>query len=375
MRVHKKPGFTLIELLVVIAIIGVLVALLLPAVQQAREASRRSSCSNNLKQIGIAIHNFHDSKRFLPSSVRPSAASTVRAGVFIWLLPFIEQKQFWDKYDTAVTWSHDNNLPVSSQRITTYECPSSPKSGGTLDHNPDGWDPGATGSTWTGLVAVGDYAGSLGVAPGVAAAITTAFGTTDTDPVTPLVQAPAVIDSAAWTSSTTASTGVTNGFLPKNTQLTLSDATDGLSNTIAIWESAGRPFVWRRGKIVNNDLKVAHTNAGGWVRPASDILFAGSPADGVLQGAVNVGAYFGRTNGFNHAADTYPAGSSSTGFDAPHGTEGSSQPYAFHVSGQNVLLADGSVKFIDEKVAIWVVTSLITRNGGVGETTVGSGAY
>lgn len=369
MRVYKKSGFTLVELLVVIAIIGVLVGLLLPAVQQAREASRRSSCSNNLKQIGLAIHNFHDSKRFLPSSVRPTAASTVRAGVFIWLLPFIEQKQLWDKYDTSVTWSHDNNLPVSSQRIASYECPSAPKTGGLLDHNPDSWNPAS--SSWVGIVAPGDYAGSLGVAPGVAAAITAAFPTTDTDPVTPLVQAPAVVDSAAWTSSTTASTGVTNGFLPKNTQLTFSDATDGLSNTVAVFESGGRPFVWRRGQIVNNDLKVAHTNAGGWVRPASDILFTGSPANGVLEGAVVTGAYFNRTNGFNHAADTYDA----AGFDAPHGTEGSSQPYAFHVSGQNVLLADGSVKFIDEKVAIWILTSLVTRNGGVGETTVGSGSY
>ena len=369
MRVYKKQGFTLVELLVVIAIIGVLVGLLLPAVQQAREASRRTSCSNNLKQIGIAIHNFHDSKRYLPSSVRPTAASTVRAGVFIHLLPFIEQKQLFDKYDTAVTWSHENNLPVSSQRIATYECPSSPKTGGLLDHNPDGWNPSS--SSWVGVVAVGDYAGSLGVAPGVAAAITAAFPTTDTDPVTAGVQAPAVVDSGAWTSSTTASTGVTNGFLPKNTQLALADTTDGLSNTVAIWESAGRPFVWRRGQIVSPDLKTAHTNAGGWVRPASDILFTGSPADGKLEATAAVGAYFGRTNGFNHAADSYET----TGFDAPHGTEGSSQPYAFHVSGQNVLLGDGSVKFLDDKVAIWVITSLVTRNGGVGETTVGSGAF
>jgi hypothetical protein len=151
----------------------------------------------------------------------------------------------------------------------------------------------------------------------------------------------------------------------------LADVTDGLSNTVAIWESGGRPFVWRRGEIVSNDFKAAHTNAGGWVRPASDILFTGSPANGALEGTVNVGAYFGRTNGFNHAADQYEA----TGFDAPHGTEGSSQPYAFHIAGQNVLLGDGAVKFIDEKVAIWIVTSLATRNGGIGETTVGSGAY
>jgi hypothetical protein len=222
------------------------------------------------------------------------------------------------------------------------------------------------------VVAVGDYAASLGVAPGTGAAVAAAFGTADTYPVTPGVQPPAVIESASWKSSTTASTGTTNGFLPKNTQLTLADATDGLSNTVAIFESGGRPFIWRRGEIVSNDLRVAHTNAGGWVRPASDILFTGSPANGVLEGSVANGAYFGRTNGFNHGTDSYGA----NGFAAsPHGTEGSSQPYAFHVAGQNVLFADGAVRFIDNDVKIWIITSLITRNGGVGETTAGSGSY
>src|SRR4249919_1707318 len=95
----NRAGFTLVELLVVIAIIGVLVALLLPAVQAAREAARRTQCVNNLHQLGIAIHNFHDVKKFLPSSTRPVAAPTVRAGSLIFLLPFIERQDLADLYD------------------------------------------------------------------------------------------------------------------------------------------------------------------------------------------------------------------------------------------------------------------------------------
>src|SRR5215204_4997663 len=111
-----RRAFTLVELLVVIAIIGVLVALLMPAVQAAREASRRSQCQNNLKQLGIAIHNFHDVKKQLPSSTRPVASSTVRIGSLVFLLPFIERQDLWDLYDQTVNWSDAKNVPVTSKR-------------------------------------------------------------------------------------------------------------------------------------------------------------------------------------------------------------------------------------------------------------------
>ena len=149
--VQRRDGFTLVELLVVIAIIGVLVGLLLPAVQSAREAARRSSCTNNLKQQGLALINFHDQKGYYPAAQRPSAASTVRLGVFTFSLPFVEQQKLWDQYDQTKNWSAVENIPVTTTRVPTYECPSSPKHGNQLDHNPDSFVGGS--GTWNVLPA------------------------------------------------------------------------------------------------------------------------------------------------------------------------------------------------------------------------------
>lgn len=366
--VRRPDGFTLVELLVVIAIIGVLVGLLVPAVQSAREAARRSSCTNNLKQQGLALINFHDQKGYYPSAQRPSAASTVRLGVFTFSLPFVEQQKLWDQYDQTKNWSAVENIPVTSTRIPTYECPSSPKHGNQLDHNPDSFNGGS--GNWnvvpagfnSGIVAVGDYGANLGVAPGIKATITgnsPVLGDTR-------LKADLVHESPAWTSS---QTSPTNGFLPKNTQLSVSDINDGLSNTIAILESGGRPFVYRKGKQVSSVLvgtNAAHTNGGGWCRPASDLLFAGASGDG----ATIPGAFINKTNGFNHGSETY----GSSGFAAPYGTEGSSQPYSFHPGGLNVLFGDGAVRFVGDSTDIAVFTSLLTRNKGGDEvaSTVGT---
>src|SRR3954471_669028 len=97
---RSRRGFTLVELLVVIAIIGVLVSLLLPAVQTAREAARRTQCGNNLRQLALAAQNFHDTYRRLPSSIRPAGLTTApRISGHVQLLPFLEQKNTYDAYD------------------------------------------------------------------------------------------------------------------------------------------------------------------------------------------------------------------------------------------------------------------------------------
>jgi prepilin-type processing-associated H-X9-DG protein len=238
-----------------------------------------------------------------------------------------------------VNWSHVNNQPVTKTRITTYECPSSPKHGGLLDHNPDGVGPG---TPWTGIVANGDYAASLGVDPSMVN-----FG---------LAQSPPV---AIFGSSSTQSTAAnpTNGFLPKNTSLKLGDITDGLTTTIMFFESGGRPLVYRLGGPVSTNPATNRVNAGGWCRPASDILFVGSNASGTQF----PGKYLNRTNGLDVGTENYGA----SGYPSV-GTEGSSQPYSFHPGGLNVTLGDGSVTFIDEAVDIGIICALVTRNGAGG---------
>lgn len=122
----RRPGFTLIELLVVIAIIAILIALLLPAVQQAREAARRSSCKNNLKQLGIAMHNYHETYGSLPVGTWSCCWGTWQVGIF----PFMEQKALSDIYVNSggtggVRYSNSpNTTNVTNKRITTLTCPS-----------------------------------------------------------------------------------------------------------------------------------------------------------------------------------------------------------------------------------------------------------
>lgn len=118
-------GFTLVELLVVIAIIGILVALLLPAVQVAREAARRCSCRNHLRQLGLATLNYHDTKGHLPPPKAADVAATSDyGGSLVLLLPFLEEGSLYDLYDFAAPIDDSANAPVTTTVIETYLCPS-----------------------------------------------------------------------------------------------------------------------------------------------------------------------------------------------------------------------------------------------------------
>ncbi len=325
LRPVRRHALSIIELLVAMAVMSVLMAVLLPAVQHAREAARCASCVNNLKQIGVAIHAFETATNRLPSSIRPGAASTVRVGVFTQLLPYLEGNTLWDQYNVSVNWSDATNTPVTGLAIETYLCPSGAASR-RKDGNPDVIQSGGNAAWNPNLAGVTDYAATIGV-----------------DPRLELV-------------FTSIKAGI--GVLPKNKPGHWSDVRDGLSNTVMVLESAGRPFVYRRGPVLVSDDQTAHRiNGGGWPRPASDLLFMGSNKAGTVLPPTSItdAVAINATNGDDVGGDDYP--------HPIYGTEGTSNPIAFHVSGANVLFADGSVKLIDEEVDFVLLAALITRDG------------
>jgi prepilin-type N-terminal cleavage/methylation domain-containing protein len=118
----RRTGFTLVELLVVIAIIGILVGLLLPAVQAAREAARRMQCSNNLKQLGLAMHNYESSNKRLPAGRAPTSSLSAFAA----LLPHMEQGPVYNLVDFNVSATHANNASAAAANIASLICPSDP---------------------------------------------------------------------------------------------------------------------------------------------------------------------------------------------------------------------------------------------------------
>jgi len=163
-RLASKSAFTLIELLVVIAIIAILVALLLPAVQQAREAARRSSCKNNMKQLGLALHNYHETHtRFPPGGIGWTFTATSTdpqvnvMGPLVLLLPYLEESAIYDQFNFSESYANPANVDLASNRISTYFCPSYAGNEMVSEHGYRGWNT-STSKAITNYLGVAGYA-------------------------------------------------------------------------------------------------------------------------------------------------------------------------------------------------------------------------
>jgi prepilin-type N-terminal cleavage/methylation domain-containing protein len=210
----RRRGFTLIELLVVIAIIAILIGLLLPAVQKVREAAARVQCQNNLKQMALALHSYHDVNKTFPWGHQDSTYYSLPWAVFI--LPYLEQDNLYRLFDTTKNFYDPTNQgPQAQTRVAVYCCPSSPSNGKVFT---DTWTaPNEIGVNLSWTVSASDYVSTAGVQWGYL---------------------------TKWYPSYPASgAGVMQGIRP----MSIPQITDGTSNTFLVGENGGGPDLYARG--------------------------------------------------------------------------------------------------------------------------------
>lgn len=336
----KHRGFTLIELLVVIAIIAVLIGLLLPAVQKAREAAQRITCSNNLKQMGLALHNYYDQNKCFPSAgevvgippAPPPVTAFDRHSVFTWLLPYMEHGDVYVQMDLNQFYNGSaGNIAASHNVIPEYLCPSNParpKSGrdslgyGYCDYMPVAYtniDPNGVAGT---AVANNTYR-----TPGALAMKSTT----------------AVAGGGALT-GLSGKDGPTSG-----------DITDGLSHTIGIMEDVGRSETFNTQKYtdpVGVDLLPAGStfrNAWRWAEPDTGNGVSGPP--GALYGSPGLKIVNNTPTPYGGTAGC-PWTTNNCGVN--------DEPFSFHGAGVNTLFMDGHVSWIRDSISPVALRFLMT---------------
>ena len=312
-----SAGFTLIELLVVIAIIAVLIALLLPAVQQAREAARRSQCRNNMKQIGLAIHNYLDTYSTFPIGARYGGAIKPSFHGPNWrvgLLPYLDAVTMFNKLNSDQSFASDTsgfirggysgaNAVLRDTVVTPiYNCPSNPMSTKNNSTAP------TMNNYYNGQTA--DYVGVMGAAPDPAGRAN--------------VTAPGLPAYGGGTYTN-------NGILVVHQVHRIRDVVDGTSNTIVVSEQSGM--------VANRDIRANYYGAwSGWTQNFP-VPWTGTPD--VWHCALTSVKY--RPNLNFAAAGSIPA-------DAANAWMPNTIINSFHVGGLHVLLSDGSVRFVTDNI-------------------------
>ena len=359
LRRGKRRGFSLVELLVVIAIIAALIAILLPAMQYARATARRSTSQANLRNITLGILNFETANGFLPVAGRVPGDTKPRTGWITHILPQLDRRDLYERYDFAKDWYAPENLAVTSTRLPVLLDPSSPAQD-RLDGRPE--------VTWAGIVGVTDYANIRCVDQRLFTGSGTATGSPGIDgPNTPTTNivggAKGLATGGTYAAQKTVGAFVNGwglGALAPNVKSRLADITDGPSHTIFLAESHARPYLYQRGVKVSDDLATVRVNGGGWSRNANDIRLAGFSKDGKTPlGPWGINA----ANGVQVAtSDGQVSGWSAGGVHPDAAKDGSGGIYSFHPGGAHVSFGDGSVKFLSEFIDIAVLASLATRD-------------
>ncbi len=395
-----RLGFTLVELLVVMAIIAILVGLLLPAVNAAREAARRTSCSNNMKQIGLAVLNFESAHKLLPTGgegTDPTTNQTVftKQSLFTYLLPFMEKQTIYNQIDLSRSYRDitagatvsatapsgqtvQGNVAAALTNIPTYVCPSNPFSAQNLR------DQAGFGGT--------DYF----------ATVYTDIGTDGVrNRTTRMEGALTVVGGTDTSGSSTDPSGYVDSTIP--TSVPISAIADGTSNTICVIEDAGRmapstnttvtqvyytlsgyPDTFT-GTMLSND----YTDVGGkqekrgvwrWADPdacgsgvsgppnAPFFKNGGSAIQVISQNAYPIGGYplTGTIDGTSGSPTkgVYTDGSAQCPWTVQN-CGANDEPFSFHGGGCNSVFVDGSVRFLSYALDPITCRRLVTRSEGL----------